>query len=91
MKKYKSKLDQSSLTFLFTEFFSFYDDFHQKKKLKINISTNEPIISENKIYVFDMDDPFDQNHNPGDRPKPEYKQNIYKIRESFGKAYKFLK
>ncbi len=38
-----------------------------------------------------MEDPFDLEHNPGDRPKPEFDKEIRYIKDEFINSSKLIK
>jgi hypothetical protein len=62
-------LEDSKLYDLLKGFFKFYSYIDDGGfRYRINISSDERQIARNSQYVFDIEDPFDRMHNPGDRP-----------------------
>lgn len=82
MRTHDFPKNEQGLHELFVEFFNFYSDkgAFQKYRLKVNIKSGEICFKNilakgyevERLFLFSIKDPFDKNHNPGDRVrKPE--------------------
>ena len=85
-----AKFKDVTLKQLFDGFFEYYHNYPEKN-FRVQITSCKDCPKLDESYVFDIEDPFDHKHNPGDRPNPQnYRDDIEEIRKRFGIAYDYV-